>query len=194
MQAPAIRVGAIVTVLGAGAAPALADRVVVRDAVDARTGAVVGASIDGGNMGCQTRTGSDCGDGMRPAGGFSLHGGAMVAPHVALLAELWGMRHTDDDARATQVLVTANLRTWVIPRVWVQAGLGVARSKVSFDDGFATMSSTSSIVPAVSGALGVELVQSPGFGLDLQLRAGTGLYEDDVRIYNAAFGVGVSFF
>ena len=44
------------------------------------------------------------------------------------------------------------------------------------------------------GAVGGEVVSTPSFALDAQLRAGTGLYEDDVRIRNLALGVGLSWY
>lgn len=179
----------------AAASPAFADTVVVASAASQeRSGLVLGASIDGGNIGCQTKSGDDCGNGAHPAGGFSLHVGAMLTPAVAILGEAWGMAHTQDSLTATQVLVTANVRAWLVPRLWLQGGVGVARSKLSFDNSVISASTMSSTVPAVDAAVGLELVRSPMFGLDLELRGGTGLYREDVRIYNAALGVGVSFF
>lgn len=186
-----ILAGAVV----ASAAPAVADTVVVAAAdVPVRNGLVLGATIDGGNMGCQTKDGDDCGNGAHAAGGFSIHAGVMVTPQLAILGEAWGMAHEHDNLTATQVIATANLRAWIVPRLWLQGGLGVARSKLSYDDGILMGSDTSSTVPAVDLAVGVELVQSSAFGLDVELRGGSGLYRDDVRIWNAALGVGISFF
>jgi hypothetical protein len=177
------------------AAPAFADTVVVSNSASSeRSGLVLGASIDGGNIGCQTKSGDDCGDGAHPAGGFSIHVGGMITPSVAILGEAWGMAHTQDSLTASQVLATANVRGWILPRLWLQGGVGVARSKLTFDDGPVMASRMSSTVPALALAAGFEVVRSSTFGLDVELRAGSGLYEDDVRIYNAALGVGVSFF
>ena len=178
------------------AVPAFADTVVVTSGSpsDTRSGLVLGASIDGGNMGCQTKDGDDCGNGAHPAGGFSVHAGVMVSPSVAILAEAWGMAHTQDSLTATQVLATANVRGWLAPRLWLQGGIGVARSKLTFDSDLFMASSTSSTVPAIDVAVGLEILRSASFGLDVELRGGTGLYRDDVRIYNAALGVGVSVF
>ncbi len=190
-----VRAGLAAGLIVASAAPALADTAsVTRYGEPARNGLVLGAAIAGGNMGCQTDDGDDCGDGAHAAGGFSVHAGAMVNPRVAILGEAWGMAHTHDDLTATQVIATANVRGWVAPRLWLQAGLGVARSKLSFDAGPIMASDTSSVVPAAAVAVGLELIQTASFGLDVELRGGSGLYRDDVRIYNAAVGVGVSFF
>lgn len=186
---------AVAGLVVAAAVPASADTVVMTRSDDTvRSGLVLGGSIDGGNIGCQTKNGDDCGDGMHSAGGFSLHAGAMVAPAVAIIGEAWGMAHQEDSFTASQVLATAAVRGWLAPRVWLQGGVGIARSKLSFDDGLLMGSSESSTVPAAVAALGVELVRTPTFGLDLELRAGSGLYRDDVRIYNAALGVGASFY
>lgn len=175
-------------------APAYADTVVVAANSDVRTGLVLGASLQGGNMGCQTKDGEDCGNGAHAAGGLTVHAGGMVTPNIAILGEFWGMAHEHDDITATQVMATANIRGWLVPRLWLQGGVGVARSKISFDSGPFMASDTSSTVPAVDAALGLELIQTPTFGLDVQLRGGSGVYRDDVRIWNASLGVGVSFF
>lgn len=159
-----------------------------------RNGLVLGASLDGGNLGCQTKSGDDCGDGTHAAGGLSLHVGLMLGPRLAILGEAWGMAHTEDSLTATQALATANVRAWLAPRLWLQGGVGVARSKISYENSLFMVSSTSATVPAVAAAIGLELVHSPSFGLDVELRGGSGLYRDDVRIYNAALGVGVTFF
>jgi len=177
------------------AVPAFADTVVVAgSSSNDRSGLVLGASVDGGNIGCQTKSGDDCGDGMHAAGGVSIHVGAMIGPRLAILGEAWGMAHTQDSLTASQGLATANLRAWLAPRLWLQGGFGVARSKISYDNDFFMASATSSTVPAVSAAIGLELVHLPAFGLDVELRGGSGLYRDDVRIYNVALGVGVSVF
>lgn len=182
-------------ILITAAATASADTVIVANGTsNDRSGLVLGASLDGGNMGCQTKNGDDCGNGMHEAGGFSVHAGLMVGPRLAILGEAWGMAHTEDSLTATQALATANVRAWLAPRLWLQGGVGVARSKISYDSSLFMASSTSSTVPAVAAAIGLELVHSPAFGLDVELRGGSGLYRDDVRIYNAALGVGVSFF
>jgi hypothetical protein len=183
--------GIVVTV----AAPAFADTVVVAaDTSNERSGLVLGASIDGGNLGCQTKNGDDCGNGTHAAGGLSVHAGLMIGPRLAILGEAWAMAHTEDSLTATQAMATGNLRAWLAPRLWLQGGFGVARSKISYDSSLFMASSTSATVPAVSAAIGLELVHSPAFGLDVELRGGSGLYRDDVRIYNAALGVGVTFF
>lgn len=162
---------------------------------DDRQGVVLGGTIDGGNLGCQTKNGDNCGSsGAKAAGGFSVHAGGMVTPALAILGEVWGMAHTEDNITASQVLVTANIRGWVAPRLWLQGGLGVARSQISYSSGAFMASDASSTVPAFMAAIGVEVVRSRTFGLDIEARGGTGFYESDARVWNAALGVGATFF
>jgi len=188
--------GVIVGSLVATAAPAFADYNVTDNGSsnDERTGLVLGASLNAGVIGCQTKNDNDCGHGARPAGGLSVHVGGMISPTVALLGEASVMAHTEHSLTATQVLATANVRGWLTPRLWLQGGLGVARSKLSFDKDARSVSAMTATVPAVSGAVGFELVRTRTFGLDLELRGGSGLNQDDVRIFNAALGIGATFF
>jgi hypothetical protein len=160
-----------------------------------RDGMVLGATLDGGHIGCETEKNDECGSGVRPAGGFSIMAGGMLTPMLALTGELWGMAHTEDNWTASQLLATVNLRVWIVPRLWVQGGLGAARSKISWDDGnFVMASSTSDVVPAFTAAVGVEMVHSASFALDLQLRGGSGFYRGDARVWNTALGLGATWY
>ncbi|MGE3768515.1 MAG: outer membrane beta-barrel protein [Kofleriaceae bacterium] len=160
----------------------------------ARQGFVLGGALMGGHMGCETSSGDDCGDGAQPAGGFSVHVGGMASRSLALMGELWAMRHDDDNWSANQVFLTANVRAWLVPRLWLQGGLGLARTSVEFEAGPFMSTSESDSVPAFVAGVGVELIQSATFGLDLQLRAGSGFYRDDTRIWNTALGIGASWY
>lgn len=161
---------------------------------DGRSGLVLGATLEGGDLVCSTPSGTDCGDrGAKPAAGLSVHAGTMMNPRLAILGELWGMAHTEDTVTASQVLLTANARAWVAPRLWLQGGLGVARSQISYktDD---VMTSASSIVPAFSAAAGVEVMHERGFAVDIEARGGSGFYTADARVWNAGVGVGATWF
>lgn len=159
-----------------------------------RDGATLGVSLFTGHLGCKTDDGDDCGDGVQPAGGLEIHGGIMMGPRLALLGELWGMTHREDDFSTSQVLLTGNLRAWLANRIWLQGGVGVARSTVRFEGDLIDIESESDTVPAFAVGLGVELIQTSSFGLDLQLRAGRGFYDGDVSLYNLGFGVGASWY
>lgn len=173
------------------AAPALAEPAGQNNG---RSGVALGAALATGNIGCETRTGDSCGDGVNPAGGLAVHVGGMVRPELAILGEVWGMAHTENNYTASQVLVTANVRYWALQRLWIQGGLGVARSEVSYDSGALMASARSDVVPAFALGVGLELLSSRTFALDLQLRGGSGFYEGDARVYNAALAVGLNWY
>ena len=188
--------GVIAGTLVATAAPAFADYKVTdnESSNDERKGLVLGGSLDAGVIGCQAKSDIDCAHGARPAGGLSVHVGAMVTPTVAILGEASAMVHTQHSLTETQLFATANMRAWLTSRLWLQGGLGVARSKLSFDTGKYGVSVETATEPAITAAVGFELVRRRTFGLDLELRAGSGLTRDDVRIRNAALGFGLTFF
>jgi Outer membrane protein beta-barrel domain len=180
------------------ATTAYADEVVVESGDTfwhgGRRGVIVGASIDGGDMGCETKSGEDCG-GQKAAGGFSGHLGGMLTPRLALMGEVWAMGASENNVTNTQVMANLALRGWATRRFWLQGGLGFARNKVSYDAGSGVMATDeSATVPAFMAAIGFELVHTHEFGLDLEARTGTGFYEGDARIYNGAIGVGASWF
>ncbi|CAN5691646.1 hypothetical protein BH11MYX2_BH11MYX2_31350 [soil metagenome] len=160
-----------------------------------RDGAVIGATIDGGHIGCETQRAEECGSGVRPAGGFSIMGGGMLTPMLALTGELWGMAHTEENVTASQLLATVNVRAWIVPRLWVQGGLGAARSRIMWDNGdFVMTRMTSDLVPAFTAAAGIEIMHSASFALDVQLRGGSGFYRGDARVWNTALGIGATWY
>jgi hypothetical protein len=162
--------------------------------VSARRGGTFGVAIGAGHLGCSV-DGDDCdGDGASEAAGISVHGGATVGPALAVIGELWLMGHTEDNVTTSQGILTADLRFWAAPGLWLQGGLGFARSAVRYDGDLVDTESRSDTVPAVTAGLGLELISSATFGLDVQLKAGTGLYEDDMRIYNLSLGVGANWY
>ncbi len=166
------------------------------DGVPARTGATFGIGIGGGHIACTTQDGDDCdGDGANPAAGLDLRAGAMLSPHLALGAELWGMTHRDDRLTVSQGILAGVVRGWVTDRLWLQGGFGVARTTAEYDlGGLGTVQSKSDWVPAIIGGVGLELMSAPRFALDLELKAGTGLYDHEVNVQNVSLGVGVSFY
>lgn len=159
-----------------------------------RDGGTFGVALHTGHMGCETEDGDDCGDGVAAAGGLSLHGGFMIGPRLAILGELWGMAHRDDEFTVSQGLLTGNVRAWLGDRLWLQGGVGVARSKVRYDGDLIDVEAQTDTVPAFALGLGVELISAPSFALDLQLKGGRGFYDGDVTIYNVGLGVGVSWY
>jgi hypothetical protein len=159
-------------------------------AVHARSGATFGASLGGGQMGCQ----NDQCDTLNGAGSLDLHVGGMLAPRLALVGDLWGMAHSDDRVTISQVLITAGLRYWPLRPLWLQGGVGIARSALDWDSSVVNVQTKSDVVPGLMAGVGVELVSTRSFAVDIALRAGTGFYEHDMRVYNLALGVGVDFY
>jgi len=114
-------------------------------------------------------------DGCYAEGGLSLDlfGGVQVARRVALLADAWGLLHlvaTDDDQSgiAALALATAGARVWIIPRLWLQAGVGAGALLIAgsgADDG-------ADFGPGLLLAVGGEPGHKRWSGIDLSLRIG----------------------
>ncbi|HVV88216.1 MAG TPA: hypothetical protein VHE35_34480 [Kofleriaceae bacterium] len=159
-----------------------------------RTGGTFGIGIGIGHISCEDSDGNDCGGGDLPAGGISLRAGSMLSPETSLSAELWGMTHREDGQTVTQGILAGVVRGWVAPILWLEGGVGVARTTSEYDIGVGTEVSQSDVVPAGVAGIGVEVLSAPDLAIDLELKGGAGLYEDDLRVFNASFGVGVSFY
>lgn len=116
------------------------------------------------------------------AGGLSVDGfaGLQVSRRVAVLADLWGVLHllpSDGDRTgvASHAFATASGRLWVVPRLWVQAGLGFGALMVAGrgPEEFVTG-------PGLVMAIGGEPGHQPTRGVDLSVRLGASILEDDL--------------
>lgn len=175
-------------VVALGASPARADH-------RARTGTTGGISLGLGHLSCEDSAGNDCsGTGDLPAGSLSARVGTMIGSGSALSVGLWGMRHSDDNASVSQAIVSGQLRGWVLPRLWVEGGVGLARTSSEYDMPLGTVTSESDLVPAGVVGAGVEVLSDRDVALEVQLQGGAGLYRDDLRVFNVAMGVGLSFY
>jgi uncharacterized membrane protein YtjA (UPF0391 family) len=176
------------------ARPVQADTVYVEDGTRqtyVRQGILVGGGLGVGHIGCE---GADC-SGVNEAGGINVQLGGMVAPDLGLLIDAWGMSHRDgENATFTHAILTGAVRYWLAPRFWVSGGVGVAQASWEYSTDLVDFESESDTVPAVMGALGLELLSSPAFALNLELRGGSGFFEDDVRVRNLSLGVGVNWY
>jgi uncharacterized membrane protein YtjA (UPF0391 family) len=190
--------GAIVALLaGAGvlALPSLAraQEVVVEQRTDYRTGLTGGIGIGAGHIACEDE-GGNC-DGVNEAGGLNFNIGAMLNPQLALVLDVWGMRHDEDRASFTQGIAAGAVKAWILPRLWLMGGVGVAQVAWSYDADVVEFSDETDTVPAIIGGVGLELLSTSTLALDVSLRGGTGFYEDEnVRVRNVQLGVGLSFF
>ncbi len=159
-----------------------------------RDGATFGIGAGGGHMGC-TVDGEPCSDdSTRPAGGLNLRAGWMITPRLALTGDLWGMAHEDDRVTVRQAILAGKVRSWIFDHVWLEGGIGVARASTEIDLGLGQRMTESETVPALVGGIGVEVLRAPAFGVDIQLDAGTGFYDDEVRVSQLALGAAVNFY
>lgn len=135
-----------------------------------------GFGLHAGEIACK----GDVCDGVSEAGGLSGHLGWGLSPKLAIVGDLWVMAHTEDNLTLHQTMVTANVRFWVLPILWVQGGAGGASAGWRYKGPFgAQFEDTTENVPALSVGAGLELLKSKSFSLDLQLRLGLGFYDDD---------------
>lgn len=170
--------------LAAGAARA--DLILDND----RGGLTFGGSLGAGHIECE---GEGC-DGVNGATGLELHVGTLLGPRLGVLADLWAMRHTEDRASFSQGMLTGALRFWPLQRLWIQGGVGLARASWEYDGDVVDLESRTDTVPAVMAGVGVELVSMRDLAVDLSFRVGSGAYDDDTKIRNASFALGVNWY
>jgi hypothetical protein len=156
-----------------------------------REGLMLGVGVGIGEISC---AGEWC-DGVTEAAGIELHVGSMVSPRAAVGIELWSMGHTEDSFTVTHTIATVTLRYWLVPRLWLQGGLGVAQGVWRYSGRLIELRNETEYVPAMMGAVGYEILIGRAFAMDLQLRGGTGYYDDDsTRARNVAVGLGFTWF
>lgn len=157
-----------------------------------RDGFIIGLGVGVGTMQCD---GLAC-DSLNEAGGVNLQLGLMLTPRFAITGDLWAMAHTEDRLTLTQGIASLGPQVWLLDRLWLRVGVGVARSGWNYDAEIVEVSDKSEYVPAGTGALGLEIVSTDDFALDAQLRAGAGFMHDDAddRIQNYSLGIGASWY
>ena len=163
---------------------------------EVRQGFFVGFSVGAGNMSCETVGEDEVCDGVTEAGGAALHLGTMLRPHLALSGEVWVMGHTEDYVTITNAITTIGIVYWLTPNLWIRGGVGGAVASWQYKGplGLELGDETES-VPAVMGAVGYELKSTPHFAIDIQLRGGTGYYEDEqAKTHNVALAVGFTWY
>jgi hypothetical protein len=174
---------------GAGYASAQ-DQVLVVEEEEKRDGLAIGVELGGGHMECE---GEGC-DGVTESGGLSLNIGAMLTPNLAIMADGWLMGHTEDRLTLTHAMATIGPQLWIGP-FWVRGGVGVARASFNYDAGIIDIGDKTETVPAAMAALGVEVLSTKDFALDVRLRGGTGFFNDgDTQVRNVSLGVGANWY
>lgn len=160
----------------------------------ARAGVHVGFGLGVGQMSCDSDV-DICGSTLDEAGGIDVHVGTMLNPRLSLQADLWAMFHSEDQVTISHAINTLAVQYWLLPRVWVKGGLGFAVARASYDGRLITIEDQTEAVPGFMINAGYELVVGRSFALDVQLKYGTGFYDDDsVRAHNAALVAGFNWY
>jgi hypothetical protein len=126
-----------------------------------RSGLILGFGVGGGSI-IADQCGN-CGGG----GAWEAHIGGMVNPRLAVMGELWGLARPTDAGTLYHVIYGAALQFWVADILWLKGGIG--GGSISFEDRI-ELTTTGESALALSGAIGVEVVQTYNFALDIQLR------------------------
>jgi hypothetical protein len=186
----------LIVLLGLGLAPALASADIqeyeVKKKGTDRDGFIIGIGAGVGHMQCD---GIGCEE-LTEAGGVNIQLGAMIGPRFAIMGDAWVMAHRENRLTLTQGIASVGPQVWLLDRVWLRAGVGVARSGFNYDAEIVDISNRTDFVPAATGALGFEIISTDDFALDLQLRAGAGFFHEDSddRVQNYSVGVGANWY
>ena len=100
----------------------------------------------------------------------------MINPRLAILAEGWFLaRPIGDGYSLTQTIFAGALQYWAAPNFWIKGGIG--SGTIYVNDNYTGADWDVEYALAMEGALGVEVVQSYNFALDLQLRVAHAFYD-----------------
>ena len=160
-------------------------------------GIMVGIGLVGGHTAYKANDGSS-GENLNESYGAELHIAYMIGKKLAISAEGWGMRHQGTDFGVdwtiTHLMATVGPQYWILPRMWLRGGFGYARSTIVADVPIVgIVEDESENVPAVTLGLGLEVISGRTFAMDVQVRAGTGFYENN-DTSNVGLGVGLTWF
>ena len=155
-----------------------------------RSGLVIGGGIGFGAL-----SADQCGDLCGGALSLEGHIGGMVDPRLAMMFDAWTTIHPipGSDGQTTNTLYTGALQFWPMPMLWLKGGVGLGNTQIS-SNSVGTLTDATGF--AILGAVGVEIVQSGWFALDLQGRLGHTFYAqaDGGPITNFAFMVGFNWY
>src|SRR5215471_14464873 len=155
-----------------------------------RYGLVVGGSIGPGAFNFSDCPGCDAFGALA----VQLEIGGMVAPNIALLVDWTGHIHPFNDGTAiSSNLFDGAIRVFLGRIFWLEGGLGVGYVNETDDFGFVF---TSGWGFGIMGAGGVEVLQTPTFALDLQIRISGSRIQNDpgVNVGNVAALIGIHFY
>jgi hypothetical protein len=109
--------------------------------------------------------------------GFHFDIGFRFNPQLGIFLDGYGLGvdpDTDGEVLLIQALATFGVQFWVTPPIWLKAGIGSAQQSFHSD----TIEAESETVPGILLAAGYELLHSPNFSIDVDLRVGTGFYDE----------------
>jgi hypothetical protein len=152
----------------------------------------VGFGLGGGEISC---SGPGCED-VTEAGSLDVQLGRMLRPRLRAVLDVWGMAHREEDFKVNQTLVTAGFQYWVLSRLWLRGGVGLASAGFSYGGDLDEVDDTDDerhSTIGLAGGIGFEILSRPTFALDVELRGGTGFYGDR-RANNGAFAIGVTWY
>lgn len=172
-----------------------------KQAAHVRDGLQLGFGFGGGDIDC-----TDCDTGL-DAFGADFHIGKMLNPNLSIGGQVWTMGHSEEldgiDATATlfHTIITANAQYWVLPRLWLRGGLGVAYASVSIESDLIDIEAQSEAGLGLMAGVGYEVLTTRTFALDLEMQFGAGFYSNeddpeasDVEARNISFGLGFTWF
>ena len=136
-----------------------------------RHGLFGGGALWLGNISC---SGDKC-DGTAAAFGGSGHIGYAFTPRLAGVFDVWGLTSSGTFVSLTFAAATVGVRYWVIPKLWLEAGVGsgYARLRVLNSAG------NSSAVPVGELGAGYEVAHGSSWVLDVALQAAQGSSAND---------------
>ncbi len=155
---------------------------------DPRIGFFGGFGLYAGEISCD---GPNC-SGVRKAGGGEGHVGYAFSRKLGLIGDLWWMASSEDDVTITFINGSVGLRWWVAPIFWIQGGVGSGHASVRYA-GIIDIEGTSDSIPTGFLSVGLELVQSKRFALDVALRIAQGSETEGEDTTGRMTGVGVGF-
>src|SRR5882672_4331512 len=123
-----------------------------------RSGFVIGFSLGGGSMNCDSCSSSSSLSGVA----LDIHLGGMLSPTLALMFDGWGVAHPlDGGGSIVHVMDTVALQAWLNQQFWLKGGLGAGQLSVSDSAGNTVAKSDSGL--GVFGAGGFEIYQGSRF-------------------------------
>lgn len=166
---------------------------------DARASFLVGGGLGLGGMSFSVEGEEEVS--YDDATGLQLAFGGMVSPRFALGIDLTLLLARDDneggdELRVFERAIGAWARYWVIPRLWLEAGLASVRAGASSDfEDYPTYDGAQ-----IHGAVGFELLHRTHWAIDLSLRLAAAGYGDESDVggsfssQSAALLVGFAWF